>query len=198
MQRNERLCLLFLALPQCQSPELQARFAFPSSEASLAFSSEKKTARPTKLSAKGGNLRLSGSPAWIINGNCCASALALLISPRDAKASKEALGYMADRKDSGSRADIPQPAPRMCHRRWPQVFLRMGHLAGRPGLKSGVTRRQSRHTVIGVTCALNSVGLDSHHATSRRHSCRVSGDLLDCHAPAGVHDPRKSDDSPRA
>lgn len=50
MQRNERLCLLFLALPQCQSPELQARFASPSLEASLAFSSEKKTARPTKPS----------------------------------------------------------------------------------------------------------------------------------------------------
>jgi len=50
MQRNERLCLLFLGLPQCQSPELQARFASPSLEASLVLSSEKKTASPTKSS----------------------------------------------------------------------------------------------------------------------------------------------------
>lgn len=48
--RGTNACLLFLGLPQCQSPELQARFASPSLEASLAFSSEKKTARPTKSS----------------------------------------------------------------------------------------------------------------------------------------------------
>lgn len=42
--------MLFLGAPHCQSPELSARFASPSLEASLIFSSEKTTASPTKSS----------------------------------------------------------------------------------------------------------------------------------------------------
>ena len=51
--------------------------------------------------------------------------------------------------------------------------------------------------MIGITCVLETVGLDSHHATFRRHSRRHPGDLLDCCAAVGVHDPRKSDDGSR-
>jgi hypothetical protein len=51
--------------------------------------------------------------------------------------------------------------------------------------------------VIGITCARDTVGLDSHHATFRRYSRRLPGDLLDCCAAVGVHDPRQSDDSSR-
>ena len=51
--------------------------------------------------------------------------------------------------------------------------------------------------MIGITCARDTVGLDSHHATFRRYSRRLPGDLLDCCAAVGVHDPRQSDDSSR-
>jgi hypothetical protein len=51
--------------------------------------------------------------------------------------------------------------------------------------------------VIGITCVRDTVGLDSHHATLRRHSRRHPGYLLDCCAAVGVHDPRQSDDSSR-
>ena len=51
--------------------------------------------------------------------------------------------------------------------------------------------------MIGITCVRETVGLDSHHATFRRYSRRLPGDLLDCCAAVGVHDPRQSDDSSR-
>ena len=51
--------------------------------------------------------------------------------------------------------------------------------------------------VIGITCFRDIVGLDSRHATFRRYSCRLPGDLLDCSAAVGVYDPRKSDDGSR-
>ena len=63
---------------------------------------------------------------------------------------------------------------------------------------SGVGRRRSLSLVIGITCVRDTVGLDSDHATFRRHSRRLSGDLLDCRAAVGVHDPRQSDDGSRA
>ena len=51
--------------------------------------------------------------------------------------------------------------------------------------------------MIGITCARDTAGLDSHYATFRRFSRRLPGDLLDCCAAVGVHDPRQSDDSSR-
>ena len=51
--------------------------------------------------------------------------------------------------------------------------------------------------MIGITCARETVSLDSHHATFRRYGCRLPHDLLDCCAAVGVHDPRQSDDSSR-
>jgi hypothetical protein len=64
--------------------------------------------------------------------------------------------------------------------------------------RSGVARSRSLSTVIGITCARDAVGLDSHHATFRRDCRCLIGDLLDCCAAAGVHGPRQSDDSARA
>ena len=51
--------------------------------------------------------------------------------------------------------------------------------------------------MIGITCVGDTAGLDFHHATFRRYSRRLPGDLLDCCAAVGVHDPRPSDDSSR-
>jgi hypothetical protein len=62
---------------------------------------------------------------------------------------------------------------------------------------SGVGRPRSLNAVIGITCVRETVGLDSDHATFCRHSRRLPGDLLDCCAAVGVHDPGQSDDSSR-
>ena len=64
--------------------------------------------------------------------------------------------------------------------------------------RSGVARPSSLSTVIGITCARHTASLDSHDATFRRHCRCLPGDLLDCCAAVGVHDPRQSDDSSRA
>ena len=106
--------------------------------------------------------------------------------------------YGPNRKNGGSRADLPQPAfedmplsvvVKRCENR----LLVDGSWICR----FGVARPRSLSTVIGITCVRDTVGLDSHHATFRRYSCRLPGDLLDCCAAVGVHDPRPSDDSSR-
>ena len=51
--------------------------------------------------------------------------------------------------------------------------------------------------MIGITCVGDTTGLDSHYATFRNYGRRLPGDLLDCCAAVGVHDPRKSDDGSR-
>jgi|HubBroStandDraft_6_1064221.scaffolds.fasta_scaffold833405_2 hypothetical protein len=58
-------------------------------------------------------------------------------------------------------------------------------------------RPRSLSTVIGITCVGDTAGLDSHYATFRHYGRRLPGDLLDCCAAVGVHDPRQSDDSSR-
>ena len=54
---------------------------------------------------------------------------------------------------------------------------------------SGVGRPRSLSLVIGMTCGRHTVGLDFPYATLCRHSLRVPGDLLDCSAVVGMHDP---------
>ena len=61
-----------------------------------------------------------------------------------------------------------------------------------------VSRWQSRHSVIGITCSRDSGSLDSHYAAFRGHCRRLSSDLLDCGAAVGMHDSGPSDDSPGA
>jgi hypothetical protein len=61
-----------------------------------------------------------------------------------------------------------------------------------------VARRRSHRRVIGITCTPDTASLDSRYATFRSHRRRLSGDLLDCRAAVGVHDPRQSDDGSRA
>jgi hypothetical protein len=101
---------------------------------------------------------------------------------------------MADRKNGGSRADLPQPALEdmplsLVVKRRENRLLVDG--AGFADSES----REHRHSALGITCVRDTVGLDSHHATFRRYSRRLPGNLLDCCAAVGVHDPRQSDDS---
>ena len=51
--------------------------------------------------------------------------------------------------------------------------------------------------MIGITCIGDTAGLDSHYAAFRHNGRCLPGDLLDCRAAVGVHDPRQSDDSSR-
>ena len=74
---------------------------------------------------------------------------------------------------------------------WESTYRRQNSICA-----SGVARPRSLSTVIRITCTQDTVGLDSHHATSRRHSSGFLDDLLDCGAAVGMHDSGPSDDSP--
>ena len=74
---------------------------------------------------------------------------------------------------------------------WHEIQLPRRELVAR---EHRVRRRQSLHSVIGITCSKDFGNLDSDHAPFRSYCVRDHNAALECRALVGVHDSGQSDD----
>ena len=136
-----------------------------------------------------GPLQIAEDPLGYPEGRPCPSILEGEFAPENCQRSGNSSDSDGDAIACPSIRSVSSFRSSFCEdHHWEAVLSFAREESGRP---------RSLSTVIGITCAGDTAGLDSHYATFRHYGRRLPGDLLDCCAAVGVHDPRKSDDGSR-